>query len=166
MTTRVRPSLSPPCPSPSTRPNKGTSLLVPSFQRDTTRRVPPHPLLSTRQRGGSYPPCLLLSTRPNEEVPLSTQTARASPSSDSIMYICNVPLHLVTLPGNRTHGVFRGSFPMSRGPLIRFVTTSIMFLFHCLHCHDTRHYVIVTTLFSHPIIICPVIIVVRHIVRN
>src|SRR6266508_1775305 len=49
---------------------------------------------------------------------------------------CNVPLHLVTLPGNRTHGVFHGSFPMSRGPLIRFVTTSIMFLFHCLHCHD------------------------------
>src|SRR6266545_6125122 len=48
---------------------------------------------------------------------------------------CNVPLHLVTLPGNRTHGVFRGSFPMSRGPLIRFITTSIMFLFHCLHCH-------------------------------
>src|SRR6266540_4199859 len=34
--------------------------------------------------------------------------------------LCNVPLHLVTLPGNRTHGVFRGSFPMSRGPLIRF----------------------------------------------
>src|SRR6266545_4664965 len=79
---------------------------------------------------------------------------------------CNVPLHLVTLPGNRTHEEFRGSFPMSRGPLILFVTTSIMFLFHCLHCPDTRHYVIVTTLFSHPIIICPVIIVVRHIVRN
>src|SRR6266545_2845320 len=147
---------------------EGEPFLIHSIQRDENEEgMPSRPLLSTRrQRGGSYPPCLLLSTRPNEEVPLSTQTARASPSSDSIMYICNVPLHLVTLPGNRTHGVFRGSFPMSRGPLIRFVTTSIMFLFHCLHCHDTRHYVIVTTLFSHPIIICPVIIVVRHIVRN
>src|SRR6266508_2623609 len=70
LSTRRQRGYDPPCP-----------LLVLPLQRDPTRRVPPHPLLSTQQRGGSYPRCPLLSTRPNEEVPLSTQMARASPSS-------------------------------------------------------------------------------------
>ena len=49
---------------------------------------------------------------------------------------CNVPLHLVIVPGNRTHKGLPQHIPMSCGPLIQFVTTS--------------HYVIVPTV---PIVI-------------
>src|SRR6266545_2000997 len=44
---------------------------------------------------------------------------------------CNVPLHLVTVPGNRTHKGLPWHIPTSCSPLIWFVTAS--------------HYVIVPT---------------------
>src|SRR6266540_2368987 len=76
LSTRRQRGYNPPCP-----------LLVLPLQRDPTRVGPSSsPAFNTTTRR-VVPSLSPLSTRPNEEVPLSTQTVRASPSSDSIMYI-------------------------------------------------------------------------------
>jgi len=61
---------------------------------------------------------------------------------------CNVPLHLVMVPGNRTHEGLPRHVPMSRGPLIRFVTASHYVIVPTVPIViDMSHYVIVTTVF-------------------
>src|SRR6266542_2519923 len=76
---------------------------------------------------------------------------------------CNIPLHLVTVPGNHTHEGLPWHIPMSRSPLIQFVTTShyvivptVPIVIDMTHyvivptvpiVIDTTHYVIVTTVF-------------------
>ena len=66
------------------------------------------------------------------------------------MWFCNVPLHLVTVPGNRIHKGLPWHVPMSRGPLIQFVTASHYVIVPTIPIQvvvDMTHYVIVTTVF-------------------
>jgi len=68
---------------------------------------------------------------------------------------CNIPLHLVTVPGNCTHEGLLRHIPMSCGPLIWFVTASHYVIVSTVPIViDMTHYVIVTTVFSPNTLFC------------
>jgi len=65
-----------------------------------------------------------------------------------IQHLCNVPLHLVTVPGNHTHEGLPQHVPTSCGLLVQFVTASHYVIVPTIPIViDTTHYIIVTTVF-------------------
>jgi len=79
---------------------------------------------------------------------LKKKTYEEEPSHIYVLSFCNIPLHLVTVPGNCTHEGLPRHVPMSRGPLIQFVTASHYVIVPTVPIViDTTHYVIVTTVF-------------------
>src|SRR6266545_503080 len=70
---------------------------------------------------------------------------------------CNVLLHLVTVPGNRTHEGLPWHIPTSCGPLIWFVTASHYVIVPTVRIVvDMTHYVIVTTVFPSNTLFCTI----------
>src|SRR6266545_4111971 len=70
---------------------------------------------------------------------------------------CNVPLHLVTVPGNRTHEGLLRLVPTSHGPLTQFITASHYIIVSTVPIViDMTHYVIVTTVFPPNTLFCTI----------
>ncbi len=98
-------------------------------------------------------PCLQMSLRKNPLL-MMLKTAVIFPSQQlwitwhQAVLWCNVPLHLITVSGNRTHEGLPRYVPMSHGLLIWFVTASHYVIVPTVPIVvDMTHYVIVTTVF-------------------
>jgi len=70
---------------------------------------------------------------------------------------CNVPLHLVMVPGNHTHEGLPRHVPTSCGPLIRFITASHYVIVPTVPIViDMTHYIIVITVFPSDTLFCTI----------